>query len=697
MKNSTGSNNPTLAKAPGHESFQSLESFQKSSDACDCDRNAQGVESLSKRRELAPSGSASAGLPVGQGNFSGSSLTPYVQSSTEANFHPGMLESVSKTSGYHHYDVSRKTEIGYIRKTRTQVSDSGQNSTSVSKAQVSRTNTSGAYASAASSAKLSTAANSGKLASNMHYSKEGRRKRASTRKYEKYVWEYEICSYAMLWMPEEPGLVDQDGKFLDAHQFKGIESGWVLIIDDGTDESGWTYASKRDRHDEPRANGVHRKDARFGDVSRRRRWVPPSAGKDGVVKVKASAVRASYEQQLLTVLKSIMTRHLQKHNVMGVLDPISMLTLREPHQKYFEETCSAFPPYTDVSIVSRAALCSMFARAAYGQSMKLGYINDVTTFVKGAIHEDRNDRSLNVQAYISMTGIAQSDVLSYHFSDVPFEATFVVHWYHPMKWCVVSVRGSLDITDVGTDLCADSAKFLGGFAHRGMIVSATFIWKKINKILSIGAQEHPDYALVFTGHSLGAAVSSIVCAGQKRKIWAPPLTHDFKNMFSIGVGSPACFTREVARWCEPFIYSVSRNYDFASRISVMTVDRLLMETSSNSMWTKTSDWTKSLFGGASAAESQAQREKEVFERPASEYLELPGTIIHMYRPNLDKKAELHAKAADPSFFQRVLLLKKNSRNFGESRGMRAKFLISTSCRLKIKEIVIKFEITKLDS
>ena len=341
---------PQLPAASSRESFQSMPTSTLSEAASGRGHNSRGAMSPSKKPRESPTNAAAFGLPVGQGTFSGSpqggplpSSPPYARSGSFAQ--PEKIES---------------SEVGYTRKTGFMPKEKSMPRQNVpSSAKVG--------GSSGSSHRMST----GQLSSNMQYSASGRRRRAGVRKYEKFVWENEKYTY-MMWLPCEPSLVDQDGNVLDPHQFKGIESGWVLIIDDDTDDGGWTYASVRDHHDQPRKDGSHRKTNKLMDASRRRRWVPPTAGSDGVVKVKASAVRASYEQQLLTVLKSIMTRHLQKHNPMGVLDPISMLSLREPHAKFYEEAASSFPAYTDVSILSRTALCSMFARAAYGQAMKLG-------------------------------------------------------------------------------------------------------------------------------------------------------------------------------------------------------------------------------------------------------------------------------------------------------------------------------------
>ena len=77
------------------------------------------------------------------------------------------------------------------------------------------------------------------------------------------------------------------------------------------------------------------------------------------------------------------------------------------------------------------------------------------------------------------------------------------------SWVVVSVRGTLAATDVVTDLCAASVPFLGGRAHAGFSASAWQLLKNHGARLAATLWEHPDHELVFTGHSMGAAVASL--------------------------------------------------------------------------------------------------------------------------------------------------------------------------------------------
>ena len=53
---------------------------------------------------------------------------------------------------------------------------------------------------------------------------------------------------------------------------------------------------------------------------------------------------------------------------------------------------------------------------------------------------------------------------------------------HATKWIVLSVRGTLNSTDMLTDLAAAGVSFGGGFAHRGVLEAATRIFAAVQVI-----------------------------------------------------------------------------------------------------------------------------------------------------------------------------------------------------------------------
>lgn len=88
---------------------------------------------------------------------------------------------------------------------------------------------------------------------------------------------------------------------------------------------------------------------------------------------------------------------------------------------------------------------------------------------------------------------------------------------HKTSNIVIAIRGSISLRDVFTDLTATADKFEAeGFpammAHKGMIVGAEFIAKRLRQvgILNKALAKYPEYGLIITGHSLGAGVAALL-------------------------------------------------------------------------------------------------------------------------------------------------------------------------------------------
>lgn len=75
---------------------------------------------------------------------------------------------------------------------------------------------------------------------------------------------------------------------------------------------------------------------------------------------------------------------------------------------------------------------------------------------------------------------------------------------------VVSIRGTDTIYDVFTDLSLQPAPFIGGHAHSGMVRSALSLYDEVRDTLRSLRRQYPDHELVFTGHSLGGGVASLL-------------------------------------------------------------------------------------------------------------------------------------------------------------------------------------------
>ena len=83
---------------------------------------------------------------------------------------------------------------------------------------------------------------------------------------------------------------------------------------------------------------------------------------------------------------------------------------------------------------------------------------------------------------------------------------------HVNKSVVVSIRGTFSLSGIIVDLAGLSEPFCGGWAHAGFAAAARETWETVwETILKDKLTDLPlDYKLIFTGHSMGASVASLI-------------------------------------------------------------------------------------------------------------------------------------------------------------------------------------------
>ncbi|KAL7542003.1 hypothetical protein ACHAXR_011417, partial [Thalassiosira sp. AJA248-18] len=159
---------------------------------------------------------------------------------------------------------------------------------------------------------------------------------------------------------------------------------------------------------------------------------------------------------------------------------------------------------------------------------------------------------------------------------------------------VVSIRGTASIEDMVTDMQFSSAKMdrvgeacgfdgKGIYAHRGMLTKAKFIYNDIarRKVLSgllpspassnIRNSNNPCHAfnLIFTGHSLGAGIASILSTMFRPR---------YPELKCIGFCPPGCsVSMNLAMQCEDYVTSVVVGNDIVPRIRGSNFEMLRFE------------------------------------------------------------------------------------------------------------------------
>ena len=116
-----------------------------------------------------------------------------------------------------------------------------------------------------------------------------------------------------------------------------------------------------------------------------------------------------------------------------------------------------------------------------------------------------------------LTGLNEMDILYASFENDLYRSPFLVCLDHEMQAVVISIRGTLSMQDIITDLMAttEPMQFPGHptfLVHKGMLKTALWIKEKLEELelLEKSFEKASRYGLVVTGHSLGSGVACIL-------------------------------------------------------------------------------------------------------------------------------------------------------------------------------------------
>ena len=144
------------------------------------------------------------------------------------------------------------------------------------------------------------------------------------------------------------------------------------------------------------------------------------------------------------------------------------------------------------------------------------------------------------------------------------------------KEVVLAVRGTSTVQDVATDVRAAPAPFppasqegdwvLDGdaFAFAGMARAAEYVYQE--SYAALKALHDDGYAIILTGHSLGAAVASLTAVLLKRTL---------DRVHCFGFAAPACVDARLADAMAPFVTSVVLGDDVVPRLTARAMRRLV--------------------------------------------------------------------------------------------------------------------------
>jgi hypothetical protein len=190
------------------------------------------------------------------------------------------------------------------------------------------------------------------------------------------------------------------------------------------------------------------------------------------------------------------------------------------------------------------------------------------------------------------------DILIADWETLQFSPASYVAIDRNEKLVVLAIRGTFNGTDLVTDACSTSVPFLGGFAHSGVVMSAWQIISTRLPQMTRACYENPDFKVLLTGHSMGAAVAvcvamllrsgdSDVISAAKNGVEGLPNSEGAieavtKNCSVVSFASPAVVTLDLSLKCKEYVTSIVAGKDVIPRLCYASIRRLLRRLNSAS-------------------------------------------------------------------------------------------------------------------
>lgn len=179
----------------------------------------------------------------------------------------------------------------------------------------------------------------------------------------------------------------------------------------------------------------------------------------------------------------------------------------------------------------------------------------------------------NTAAFMLTTGLRPEHLLYITFHNEIKSIPFYVTVDHTYQAVVISLRGTLSLEDIVTDLVVDREPITvngvkGASVHQGMLHSAEYIQQKLQeeRILEKAFQEYENYRLVITGHSLGAGVAALL------SILLKPI---YPGLICFAYAPPGELVSDnLIEYSQDFICSVSLGYDVVPRLGILELKNL---------------------------------------------------------------------------------------------------------------------------
>eukprot|EP00475_Leptophrys_vorax_P023148 TRINITY_DN3157_c0_g1_i1.p1 TRINITY_DN3157_c0_g1~~TRINITY_DN3157_c0_g1_i1.p1 ORF type:complete len:544 (+),score=130.55 TRINITY_DN3157_c0_g1_i1:83-1714(+) len=164
-----------------------------------------------------------------------------------------------------------------------------------------------------------------------------------------------------------------------------------------------------------------------------------------------------------------------------------------------------------------------------------------------------------------LTGVAGNDIILEEWTAEPFRPGYFLCVDGETGSIILAFRGTANLHDALVDLACTPSDFLTGQAHAGFITSAAKLATKLKPLVQDVLAVHPGFKLVLTGHSLGAAMASML---------ATDWVEDFPDLQCYAFAAPCVSSLDVALLNSDKIFSFVHGNDLVSRWSLQSTRNL---------------------------------------------------------------------------------------------------------------------------
>ncbi|RGB43764.1 hypothetical protein C1646_809034 [Rhizophagus diaphanus] len=162
--------------------------------------------------------------------------------------------------------------------------------------------------------------------------------------------------------------------------------------------------------------------------------------------------------------------------------------------------------YHDIERIQTAQKYLKYSMASYGSFLFhwFGYGHNMAPLNAIRINSDRKA----VQEFFSLE---KDDIICWEYGQKAVSVPNYMVIHDPeTNSIIISIRGTMNVTDVITDALAHYEPWNGGFVHRGVLRSAQYLVNHSLDDIREAVKKFKSNAIQIIGHSLGAAVSSVV-------------------------------------------------------------------------------------------------------------------------------------------------------------------------------------------